>query len=185
MIISKTFVLTSVGIILLFIVYNSKKSPVVENFENNKNHPTIVDELLLSQHKYELSDCLRVNIHCDSDIECSEICNQELNWECKKNQCTLKNKIPKPNCIHGHLQIIYDPEKIEDIKYKCICTNAYYYGNDCSKIIKYCDNIEENKCVCRSDKVLMKYFEHYEVCVPRKHYKLFSKQSHFKATDGV
>lgn len=177
MIFNKTFVFTSVGFILLFIIYNTKKPLNTHNYD--KSNMSILDDILHSEHKYESSDCLKKKFHCTTDKECLDVCDYKgLPWICLENQCAVNTDIIKPVCIFGKLTAIYDSTRNE-IKYKCVCS-LLHYGDDCSKTIHFCDAVKENKCLCNSDSVLFKYYDDFDVCIPLIHRVLFSRQDNFK-----
>lgn len=183
MIFGKTILFTSIGLILILLFQNTEKPTIIKKsleYEGDKNNLSIFDDILLSDHKYEISDCLIKKFHCHSDKECLQVCNNKiLSWTCSKGICTENiSNISKPKCMFGNLRAIYDDNK-RRFKYKCVC-NSLYYGEDCSKHIKFCDYVVNDKCSCKKDSTLFKYYDQSEVCIPQKHYLIFLKQDHFK-----
>lgn len=177
---NKTFVFTSVGFIILFIIYNNKRSPrTLNSFKSDKNNPSVLDDILFSEHKYEISDCTMKTFHCNTDEECQSVCNHNLPWICSIGQCNVNTGgTPKPNCLFGNLRVTHDDNE-NKFKFQCVC-DLFYWGVDCSKTVKFCNSVEEGKCLCDKDNVLFKYFNDYNVCIPKKHFILFSSQDHFQ-----
>jgi len=186
MVINGTVFFTFVGIILFFIIY--KLSPYLgHQFDYNiKNKikmstPSVLDNLFQSAHKYEIRDCFITDIQCKSDEECSLICTKTLPWYCDK-VCKLKDNGEDLFCENGVLKIIYDFDSKKNKKV-CVCKSPLYHGPSCSNTVAHCDTVRNNKCVCNSENVhFLWYIEGgaYDICIPKKNYKLFSKQDNFK-----
>lgn len=177
----KTCLFTSVGLILLILIYNTKKPLKSQEYRPHKNSLSILDEIELSEHKYEISDCLIKQFRCNSDKECSQICNHNmLSWACIRGYCSVDTHIPKINCKFGTLRAVYD-DFTKELKYNCVC-DSLHYGVDCSKALKFCDKVKDNRCVCNEDSIRFRYYNSIDVCIPLKHNSLFSSQDHFKRT---
>jgi len=181
-----TVFFTFVGLIIFFIGY--KLTPFL-NYKFTSNvkqnlrvsNPSVLDDLLQSTHKYEVSDCFTADIQCKSNDECRLICTENLNLHCDKI-CKLKDSNDELLCENGVIKIFYDFSN-GNSKKVCVCNSPLYHGPSCTNTIAHCDTIKDNTCFCNSYNThFMWYIEGgvYDICIPKIDYKLFSHQDNFK-----
>lgn len=142
---------------------------------------TVLDNLKLSSHKYEISDCFNMPIVCKSHNECTDICSNKIEWRCDTT-CKPKLDINPTFCTHGVLIYELDESQSNTIS-KCVCTNPMYYGPTCSIGTVFCDILKGSKCLCRNNNINFKWKttqgKTFDICIPKTHYRLFSNQPNF------
>jgi len=186
MISNGTVYFTFFSIIIFFITY--KLTPFLNHKPDysmkNKtwlSNPSVLDNLINSSHKYEISDCFTSNVQCKSDDECRLVCTENLPWYCDKI-CKLPDKGEDVLCENGVIKTTYDFDT-KEYKTLCICKSPLYYGPSCSNTVAHCDTVRDNKCLCHSDNVNFLWFIEggsYDICIPKTDYTLFSSQDNFK-----
>lgn len=150
----------------------------------DNNYPTVLDRLVRSFHRFELSDCSNIDIPCKTDIECQQICLKP--FTCDKNLHSCKDTQTTNECgQYGVLRNVYDINQ-KVYKNKCVCTSPLYSGPTCSEPTIYCDSVINDVCVCNEDKTLFTWRvdDEYslDMCVPNIHYRLFTNQDRFNSS---
>lgn len=181
-----------------FLSHRETKSQVSKNSFIRMGNPTVNDRIQQSDHGFEVSDCINANVQCKTNEECQAICTKILEWRCEDGPVHACRPVTDDNikpirCVNGvlKLEIIDIGDSRDKVKYVCVCTNPFYYGPNCDKGSVGCDILKDKKCECNANvnahfKHLLKDKTITDVCVPRKHYRLFASQPNFwpAATTG-